>query len=148
MNEDAEIKPMEERPVWPPLEGNSLQVVSPHPHIPLTPQGTPINQGFECELPFELVQQGWKKFWSKRESRPYFWNKLTGESLWEMPPVAKPQFDTLSDPLGISVTPPQTPQPAPQTPIPLGKFRRLFYYTYKGFQYALKATKIIYCYSP
>ncbi|XP_019764323.2 mRNA (2'-O-methyladenosine-N(6)-)-methyltransferase [Dendroctonus ponderosae] len=123
MNEEADIKPIEERPVWPPLEGNSLQVASPHPHIPLTPQGTPINQGFECELPFELVQQGWKKFWSKRESRPYFWNKVTGESLWEMPPVVKPQFDSLSDPLGIAVTPPQTPQPAPQTPLPLGKRR-------------------------
>lgn len=33
----------------------------------------------------ELQQQGWKKFWSKRENRPYFWNKLTGESLWVMP---------------------------------------------------------------
>lgn len=41
----------------------------------------------EPELPLELLQQGWKKFWSKRENRPYFWNKLTGESLWEFPPL-------------------------------------------------------------
>lgn len=56
---------------------------------------------------------GWKKFWSKRENRPYFWNKLTGESLWEMP-VIKPQFDPITDPLGICAPP--LPQP---TPIPL-----------------------------
>lgn len=39
----------------------------------------------EPELSAELIQHGWRKFWSKRENRPYFWNKLTGESLWEMP---------------------------------------------------------------
>lgn len=44
----------------------------------------------EAELSLELQQQGWKKFWSKRENRPYFWNKLTGESLWVMPSL-KPQ---------------------------------------------------------
>ena len=44
----------------------------------------------EPELSIELQQQGWKKFWSKRENRPYFWNKLTGESLWVMPSL-KPQ---------------------------------------------------------
>lgn len=44
----------------------------------------------ELELSLELQQQGWKKFWSKRENRPYFWNKLTGESLWVVPSL-KPQ---------------------------------------------------------
>lgn len=123
MNEETELKSPEERPVWPPVDENSVQVTSPHHHMPIptTPQGPPINQGFEYELPFELVQQGWKKFWSKRESRPYFWNKLTGESLWEMPPLSKPQFDPITDPLGISVPPlPAPPQPI-QAPIPLGK---------------------------
>lgn len=47
----------------------------------------PIGGYIEPELPLELLQQGWKKFWSKRENRPYFWNKLTGESLWEFPPM-------------------------------------------------------------
>lgn len=50
-------------------------------------KGLPINAYIEPELPIELLQQGWKKFWSKRENRPYFWNKLTGESLWEFPPL-------------------------------------------------------------
>lgn len=53
---------------------------------PPTPQGFP-DPG---ELSVELQHQGWKKFWSKRENRPYFWNKLTGESLWIMPSL-KPQ---------------------------------------------------------
>lgn len=71
-------------------------------------------------MPIELLQQGWKKFWSKRENRPYFWNKLTGESLWEFPPLRHVcintiiinyyfikknlyfQYDITSDPLGIS----------------------------------------------
>ncbi len=44
----------------------------------------------EPELTPELVQQGWRKFWSKRENRPYFWNKITGESLWEMPSLKQP----------------------------------------------------------
>lgn len=43
----------------------------------------------DTELSSEFQQQGWKKFWSKRENRPYFWNKLTGESLWVLP-SAKP----------------------------------------------------------
>lgn len=37
------------------------------------------------ELPPELIQQGWRKFWSKRENRPYYWNRASGESLWDMP---------------------------------------------------------------
>lgn len=71
------------------------------PDMAHTPQGPPgsatsmfaVNE----ELPPDLVHQGWRKFWSKRENRPYFWNKLSGESLWEMPR----HFDPLTDPLGI-----------------------------------------------
>lgn len=49
-------------------------------------KGLPSVGGYlEPELTPELVYQGWRKFWSKRENRPYFWNRLTGESLWEMP---------------------------------------------------------------
>lgn len=36
-------------------------------------------------LPMELLQAGWRRFWSQRESREYFYNKLTHESKWEMP---------------------------------------------------------------
>lgn len=33
----------------------------------------------------ELVQAGWSKCWSRRENRPYYFNKFTNQSLWEMP---------------------------------------------------------------
>ncbi|XP_014213980.1 phosphorylated CTD-interacting factor 1 [Copidosoma floridanum] len=85
----------------PPIVGEHLNVI-PHVQQPIIVQG-PAPPGFvEPDLPVELQQQGWKKFWSKRENRPYFWNKLTGESLWVMPPL-KPQFDPITDPLGIGV---------------------------------------------
>lgn len=37
------------------------------------------------QLPMELAQQGWERCWSKRENRPYFFNRNTNESMWEMP---------------------------------------------------------------
>ncbi|KTG44318.1 hypothetical protein cypCar_00009587 [Cyprinus carpio] len=37
------------------------------------------------ELPDELIQAGWSKCWSKRENRPYYFNRFTNQSLWEMP---------------------------------------------------------------
>lgn len=72
--------------------------------MPQTPQGIPTPSGamHEHDLPPELLQQGWRKFWSKRENRPYFWNKVTGESLWETPTLNKNHFDPITDPLGIS----------------------------------------------
>lgn len=131
MNEEADLKPPEERSSWPPVEGNPIQMPPPHSHMPIpvptTPQGIPVSQGYECELPFELVQQGWKRFWSKRENRPYFWNKLTGESLWEMPQLSKPPFDPITDPLGISVPPPQPPPPPVNPPASIGIFFILYY---------------------
>lgn len=60
MNEETETK--EEKPVavWPPIESSASS--SPQPHVnmpvPTTPQGAPVNQSFEYELPFELQQQG------------------------------------------------------------------------------------------
>lgn len=36
-------------------------------------------------LPEPLVQAGWGLFWSQRESRHYFFNSLSNQSLWEMP---------------------------------------------------------------
>ena len=39
------------------------------------------------DLPLELLQMGWRRFWSRRESRPYFFNKITNESLWDMPQI-------------------------------------------------------------
>ena len=87
------------------------------------PPGQPASpvSAFETDLPPELLTQGWRKFWSRRENRPYFFNRVTGETLWEMPPTggggAAPtpsgsanQFN--SDPLGINA--PQSPALHPQ----------------------------------
>ncbi|RZC40392.1 phosphorylated CTD-interacting factor 1 [Asbolus verrucosus] len=124
MNEELEVKGPEGRPIWPPIDNANVSPIPPqhvNMPIPTTPQGAPINPGnLEYDLPFELTQQGWRKFWSKRENRPYFWNKLTGESLWEMP-VAKPQFDPITDPLGICAPPPSLP--IPPAPLPVVKRR-------------------------
>ncbi|KAJ3654671.1 hypothetical protein Zmor_013845 [Zophobas morio] len=124
MNEEIDVKGPEGRPIWPPLDNTNVSPIPPqhvNMPIPTTPQGAPINPGgLEFDLPFELTQQGWRKFWSKRENRPYFWNKLTGESLWEMPMI-KPQFDPITDPLGICAPPPSLPLPT--TPLPVAKRR-------------------------
>lgn len=88
------------------LQAPVLTSAQPMPEQPgLMGQVTPPGAFPEPELSPELQQQGWKKFWSKRENRPYFWNKLTGESLWVIPPL-KPQFDPITDPLGICGVPP------------------------------------------
>lgn len=55
------------------------------------------------DLPEELVHAGWEKCWSRRESRPYYFNRFTNQSLWEMPVLG--QHDVLSDPLGLNATP-------------------------------------------
>ncbi|XP_046676370.1 mRNA (2'-O-methyladenosine-N(6)-)-methyltransferase isoform X1 [Homalodisca vitripennis] len=98
-----------EHPVMP------VPLMPPTPHLhTFVNQGVPVPGPFMEDLPPELVQQGWKKLWSKRENRPYFWNKLTGISLWEMP-NNKPQFDPITDPLGISG--PGTPINGPPMPV-------------------------------
>ncbi|KAK2494697.1 hypothetical protein MC885_005398 [Smutsia gigantea] len=53
------------------------------------------------DLPEELVHAGWEKCWSRRENRPYYFNRFTNQSLWEMPVLG--QHD--SDPLGLNATP-------------------------------------------
>lgn len=84
---------------------NDLSLMT-SPNAPCTPQGPPAASAFNDDLHPELIHQGWRKFWSKRENRPYFWNKLTGESLWETPMI-KAQFDPITDPLGICHAGPQ-----------------------------------------
>ncbi|XP_014223431.1 phosphorylated CTD-interacting factor 1 isoform X1 [Trichogramma pretiosum] len=96
----------------PPITGDHCNVM-PHMQQPvMVGPGVPMINYAE-ELSVELQAQGWKKFWSKRENRPYFWNKLSGESLWVMPPL-KPGFDPHMDPLAIhhgngQMIPPGTP---------------------------------------
>ncbi|BFZ19751.1 hypothetical protein BsWGS_22790 [Bradybaena similaris] len=58
--------------------------------------------GSAGSLPSELVQAGWGQFWSKREGRYYYFNKLTNESLWELPTVGL-KHDPLTDPLHINM---------------------------------------------
>jgi hypothetical protein len=90
---------------------NSLPVTPDTPVIPSTPvslinnagllspglaspgaQSTSSGSGSGVSDPVhdllpELLAAGWRRFWSRREGRPYFYNKLTSESRWEMPPV-------------------------------------------------------------
>ncbi|XP_035679129.1 mRNA (2'-O-methyladenosine-N(6)-)-methyltransferase-like isoform X1 [Branchiostoma floridae] len=82
---------------------------SSDPPTPQSPGPDPVH-----DLPEEVLRAGWRRFWSKREKRWYYFNKMTGESLWEMPVVHKSPHngvpggsDRITDPLGISV--PDTP---------------------------------------
>ena len=67
-------------------------MVKPHPQLQhqnsvgsLGSPDSPMPQDPVHDLPEELLQMGWRKFWSRREQRPYFFNKITNESLWDMP---------------------------------------------------------------
>lgn len=72
-----------------------------------TPAGAPPgpSANYNEELHPDLVNQGWRRFWSKREHRPYFWNRITGESVWDiqqlMARTGGQHFDPVTDPLGI-----------------------------------------------
>lgn len=89
----------------------SLSTGSGEPFSPLAPGNGvipspgPFSPGQAPDLvhnlPMELLQAGWRRFWSQREGREYFYNKLTRESKWEMP-LLHGQIDPVSDPLGIS----------------------------------------------
>ncbi|XP_078249236.1 mRNA (2'-O-methyladenosine-N(6)-)-methyltransferase isoform X2 [Pogona vitticeps] len=70
-----------------------------HQNQPSSPQPVRLVQ----DLPDELVQAGWEKCWSKRENRPYYFNRFTNQSLWEMPVLG--QHDVISDPLGLNAAP-------------------------------------------
>ena len=47
--------------------------------------GQSSNDTSAHDLPAELLDGGWRKFYSKREGIYYFYNKITNESKWEMP---------------------------------------------------------------
>ena len=80
-------------------------MVKPHPPLQhqnsvgsLGSPDSPMPQDPVHDLPEELLQMGWRKFWSRREQRPYFFNKITNESLWDMPQLyavsVGPSFST------------------------------------------------------
>ncbi|KAI1297205.1 hypothetical protein HDE_04734 [Halotydeus destructor] len=77
-----------------PSTSSSSSMMSPP--LPSAHSPDPVH-----DLPPELLQQGWRRFWSKREGRPYYFNKVTNESLWDTPPPCGQAYDPLSDPLGI-----------------------------------------------
>ena len=102
--------------------------------VPQTPSGAPpqqmSQQQFEVDLPPELLQVGWRKYWSRRENRPYFFNRATGETLWDLAEIPgapgygqqQPEVMRNSDPLGINTSPQppaqHSPQPQHQLPTP------------------------------
>uniref|UniRef100_A0A8P4K3C0 mRNA (2'-O-methyladenosine-N(6)-)-methyltransferase n=1 Tax=Dicentrarchus labrax TaxID=13489 RepID=A0A8P4K3C0_DICLA len=78
----------------------------PSPSVPASSQGPPLSPSTTSkppELPDELVQAGWSKCWSRRENRPYYFNRFTNQSLWEVPVLG--QHDVISDPLGLNAAP-------------------------------------------
>ncbi|CAL1612942.1 unnamed protein product [Knipowitschia caucasica] len=77
------------------VKGDAAPASSQAP--PLSPNAKPP------ELPDELVQAGWSKCWSRRENRPYYFNRFTNQSLWEVPVLG--QHDVISDPLGLNAAP-------------------------------------------
>ncbi|XP_067101254.1 mRNA (2'-O-methyladenosine-N(6)-)-methyltransferase [Osmerus mordax] len=85
------------------VKGDTTMVMSPSGSAtegsPLSPSTSKPIQ----ELPDELIQAGWSKCWSKRENRPYYFNRFTNQSLWEMPVLG--QHDVISDPLGLNAAP-------------------------------------------
>uniref|UniRef100_A0A673XIQ7 mRNA (2'-O-methyladenosine-N(6)-)-methyltransferase n=1 Tax=Salmo trutta TaxID=8032 RepID=A0A673XIQ7_SALTR len=82
------------------VKGDTALVMSPTGSVT---QGSPVSPSTSKpmpELPDELVQAGWSKCWSKRENRPYWFNRFTNQSMWEMPVLG--QHDDISDPLGLN----------------------------------------------
>nr|XP_040059067.1 mRNA (2'-O-methyladenosine-N(6)-)-methyltransferase [Gasterosteus aculeatus aculeatus]XP_040059068.1 mRNA (2'-O-methyladenosine-N(6)-)-methyltransferase [Gasterosteus aculeatus aculeatus] len=81
-------------------------VRAPPPLGSASSQGPPLSPSSTSkppELPDELVQAGWAKCWSRRENRPYYFNRFTNQSLWEVPVLG--QHDVISDPLGLNAAP-------------------------------------------
>ncbi|XP_071496789.1 mRNA (2'-O-methyladenosine-N(6)-)-methyltransferase-like [Diadema antillarum] len=86
------VKPVQGQP-----QSNISGATSPPSHMPQSPDPS-------HDLPMELLEKGWRRFWSKREQRWYFFNKFTNQSLWEMPPIGSPVGASRHDPLGIQIT--------------------------------------------
>ncbi|XP_029943254.1 mRNA (2'-O-methyladenosine-N(6)-)-methyltransferase [Salarias fasciatus] len=86
------------------VKGEATMMMSPSGSA--SSQGPPLSPTAASkspELPDELVQAGWSKCWSRRENRPYYFNRFTNQSLWEVPVLG--QHDVISDPLGLNAAP-------------------------------------------
>nr|XP_033770394.1 mRNA (2'-O-methyladenosine-N(6)-)-methyltransferase [Geotrypetes seraphini]XP_033770395.1 mRNA (2'-O-methyladenosine-N(6)-)-methyltransferase [Geotrypetes seraphini] len=97
--------PREETPLMIHSPGTSSQ------SQPTSPKPVRLVQ----DLPDELIQAGWEKCWSKRENRPYYFNRFTNQSLWEMPVLG--QHDVISDPLGLNAAPLPTEGAVVESPV-------------------------------
>ncbi|KAI2663917.1 mRNA (2'-O-methyladenosine-N(6)-)-methyltransferase [Labeo rohita] len=85
------------------IKADSAMVMSPTGSTSQAAPFSPSTSKPIQELPDELIQAGWSKCWSKRENRPYYFNRFTNQSLWEMPVLG--QHDVISDPLGLNAAP-------------------------------------------
>ncbi|XP_073809092.1 mRNA (2'-O-methyladenosine-N(6)-)-methyltransferase isoform X2 [Danio rerio] len=85
------------------IKADSALVMSPTGSTSQAAPFSPSTSKPIQELPDELIQAGWSKCWSKRENRPYYFNRFTNQSLWEMPVLG--QHDVISDPLGLNAAP-------------------------------------------
>ncbi|XP_071817429.1 mRNA (2'-O-methyladenosine-N(6)-)-methyltransferase-like [Apostichopus japonicus] len=83
----------------PPQSSGSSGVPSPATPSPSGPQSPDKVHN----LPQELLDAGWRRFWSRREGKEYFYNKFTKQSLWDQPPIGSPVGATRHDPLGIQI---------------------------------------------
>lgn len=104
-----------------PRDETSLMIHSPgtsNQNQPTSPKPNRLVQ----DLPDELVQAGWEKCWSKRENRPYYFNRFTNQSLWEMPVLG--QHDVISDPLGLNAAPMPTEGAVVESPVDLKPRKR------------------------
>lgn len=104
----------------PASSSSSNSAISPPPSNPMAVLSNSNNLADPVhDLPPDLLAQGWRKFWSKREGRPYYFNKVTNESLWDPPHLVA--NNQLTDPLGInSSTEHQPPSPVPSSPVTSG----------------------------
>ena len=77
-----------------PSSSSTSSVFSPGSAAPSTQTSANSNNGTNTsssdanadeELTPELISQGWRKCFSRRENRYYFFNHLTNKSLWELP---------------------------------------------------------------
>lgn len=87
-------------------------ILPPNHQTLLSPPQNQNLQDHAHDLPPELLQQGWRKFWSRRENRFYYFNKVTNHSIWDMPKSS--QYDPTTDPLGIQAS--QSANFQPPTP--------------------------------
>lgn len=80
---------------------NDPNAMGPTTPTKTTPNDPPPSFNPNEELHPDLAMQGWRKCWSKRENRHYYWNKISGESLWDIPPSGSEWHQLSAHPIFI-----------------------------------------------